>query len=233
MIIGIIAAMEEELLPLLKEMKGDGILRKANMVFHSGTIFGKKVVAVTCGIGKVNSAICAQILIDTFNVNKVINIGIAGGTGENVLPGDVVVAENLVQHDMDTSAFGDEIGQVPRLDTYDFPCNKDLINKAVKACSEIKDHKCFTGRVVTGDQFINSTEKILWLYKKFGALACEMEGGSIAQVCYLNDIPFVIIRSISDNGNIGVHMDYEKFKPIAINNSTKILFAMLSNNEEL
>jgi len=230
MIIGIIGAMEEELEPLFKLMKLDNILNKANMVFNSGTLFGNKVVAVISGIGKVNAGICTQILIDDFKVSSVINIGIAGGTGVNVLPGDVVIANNLVQHDMDTSAFGDEIGQVPRVDTFDFPCDEYLIKKALIACSEIKEHNFFVGRIVTGDQFINDTEKLRWLNDKFGALACEMEGGSIAQVCYLNNIPFVIIRSISDNGNIGVHMDYEKFKPIAINNSTKILIAMLSDN---
>lgn len=231
MIIGIICAMEEELEPLLKLMKSSVVVNKANMVFNFGKVFDKEVVAVTSGIGKVNSAICAQILIDQFKTDCIINIGIAGGTGANVLPGDVVIGDNLVQHDVDTSAFGDEIGQVPRIDTYDFPCDRKLIDLALKACSSIKDHKCFTGRIVTGDQFINETEKIQWLNSKFGALACEMEGGSIAQVCYLNKIPFVIIRSISDNGNIGVHMDYEKFKPIAIDNSTKILFGMLSDNE--
>ncbi|MGE5629244.1 MAG: 5'-methylthioadenosine/adenosylhomocysteine nucleosidase [Solirubrobacterales bacterium] len=231
MIIGIICAMEEELEPLLKFMKSTEVVNKANMVFNSGKVFDKEVVAVTSGIGKVNSAICAQILIDQFKVDCVINIGIAGGTGANVLPGDVVIGDNLVQHDVDTSAFGDEIGQVPRIDTYDFPCDPKLLNLALKACTAIKEHKCFTGRIVTGDQFINEMEKIKWLNTKFGALACEMEGGSIAQVCYLNKIPFVIIRSISDNGNIGVHMDYEKFKPIAIDNSTKILFGMLSDNE--
>lgn len=231
MVIGIICAMEEELEPLLKAMELKETVNKANMVFKSGTIMGKNVVAVTSGIGKVNSAICAQILIDRFKVNSVINIGIAGGTGFNVFPGDVVVAENLVQHDVDTTAFGDELGQVPRLSTFDFPCDRKLMEMAVKACSEIREHNCFTGRIVTGDQFINETDKLRWLSEKFGALACEMEGGSIAQVCWLNQIPFVIIRSISDNGNIGIHMDYEKFKPIAINNSTKILFSMLSNKE--
>lgn len=227
MIIGIIGAMEEELEPLFRLMKFEKAVNKANMEFKSGVIFGNKVVAVVGGIGKVNSAICAQILIDDFNVKNIINVGIAGGTGLKVLPGDVVVADNLVQHDMDTSAFGDEIGQVPRIDTFDFKCDDELKKRAISACSEIKDHNHFLGRIVTGDQFINHSEKLRWLNDKFGALACEMEGGSIAHVCYLNKIPFVVIRSISDNGNIGVHMDYEKFKPIAIENSTKILIAML------
>ena len=227
MIIGIIGAMEEELEPIFKIMKFENSLKKANMVFNSGMVFENEIVAVIGGIGKVNSAICAQILIDDFKVDNIINVGIAGGTGLNVMPGDMVIADNLVQHDIDTSAFGDELGQVPRVNTFDFPCDKVLINKAFNACMEMEKHKCFVGRIATGDQFINDTEKLRWINEKFGALACEMEGGSIAQVCYLNSIPFVVIRSISDNGNVGVHMDYEKFKPIAIENSTKILISML------
>jgi adenosylhomocysteine nucleosidase len=230
MVIGIITAMSEELEPMLSHMELENTVEKAKMSFHSGILFGRKVVAVVSGIGKVNAGICAQILIDDFHVNNIINIGIAGGTGENVLPGDIVVADDLVQHDMDTTAFGDALGQVPRVDTFAFPCSDRLIKKAIKACSCIKEHNCFVGRIVTGDQFINHPDKLKWLSENFGALACEMEGGSIAQVCYLNDVPFVVIRSISDNGNIGIHMDYEIFKPIAIDNSTRILISMLSDS---
>ncbi|MBV7275028.1 5'-methylthioadenosine/adenosylhomocysteine nucleosidase [Clostridiaceae bacterium UIB06] len=227
--IGIIGAMDEELEILLKEMESEKTVVKANMSFKSGRLYNKDVVVVRSGIGKVNSAICAQILIDDFDVDKIINVGIAGGIGKDVYPGDIVIADSLVQHDIDTSAFGDEIGQIPRLDTYDFKCDKNLVEKAISACENIKDIKNFVGRIVTGDQFICNTDKIIWLNEKFNGIACEMEGGSIAQVCYLNNIAFVVIRSISDNGNNGAHMDYEKFKPIAIKNSTEILKNMLIN----
>lgn len=227
MVIGIIGAMDEELEILLKEMKLEKTEVKANMRFNFGKLYDKDLVVVRSGIGKVNAAICTQILIDDFNVDKVINVGIAGGIGKDVYPGDVVIANNLVQHDMDTSAFGDEVGQIPRLDTYDFKCDNELVDKAKSACENIKEHKSFVGRIVTGDQFISNTEKIKWLNEKFEALACEMEGGSIAQVCYLNKVAFVVIRSISDNANNGAHMDYEKFAPIAIKNSTEILKNML------
>lgn len=227
MTIGIIGAMAEEVQLLLEKINIEKKKTKANMQFHLGTIKGKKVVVVVSGIGKVNAAICTQILIDDFSVDKVINVGVAGGLGENIYPGDIVIGENLVQHDMDTSAFGDEIGQVPRLDTYAFKAEEELVGIAVEMCMQIKEHNHFIGRIVTGDQFIAETEKAVWLNNKFGALACEMEGASIAQVCYLNQVPFVVIRSISDNGVIGAHMDYEKFKPIAIENSTKILQSIL------
>lgn len=227
--IGIIGAMDEELEILLKEMKLEETEVKANMNFKSGKLHDKDVVVVRSGIGKVNAAICTQILVDDFNVDRVINVGIAGGIGKDVYPGDVVVADSLVQHDMDASGFGYEIGQIPRMDTLDFKCDKELVDKAFSACKNLKDVKSSVGKIVTGDQFICSTDKIVWLNEKFSAIACEMEGGSIAQVCYLNNIPFVVIRSISDNGNNGAHMDYEKFAPIAIKNSTEILKNMLIN----
>jgi len=225
--IGIIGAMEEEVQFLIRDMDFKRKEVKAKMEFSLGSIHNKNVVIVTSGIGKVNAAICAQILIDDFNVDYIINVGIAGGTEENIYPGDIVIGENLVQHDMDTTAFGDKIGQIPRLDTYDFKCDKTLIKYAQESCKDIKGHNYFTGRIVSGDQFIANVSKIQWLNSEFGCLACEMEGASIAQVCYLNEVPFIIIRSISDNANNGAQMDYEKFKDIAVENATNILNNML------
>jgi adenosylhomocysteine nucleosidase len=227
MIIGIIGAMSEEVEILKKEMTVSNKETKAKMEFFSGNLWGNQVVVVTCGIGKVNAAVCTQVLVDDFKVDKVINVGVAGGIGEHIYPGDVVIATDLVQHDMDTSAFGDKLGQIPRMDTFDFKCDAELVETAKAACDEVRDFKSFVGRIVSGDQFIASVEKIRWLQLEFGALACEMEGGSIAHVCYLNSIPFVVIRSISDNANNGAHMDFEKFTPIAVNNSINILRNML------
>ncbi|MGH4125699.1 MAG: 5'-methylthioadenosine/adenosylhomocysteine nucleosidase [Clostridium sp.] len=225
--IGIIGAMSEEVEFLLRDMEIETCQVKANMKFSFGIIHNKNVVIVTSGIGKVNAAVCAQILIDDFKVDYVINVGIAGGTVDNIYPGDIVIADNLVQHDMDTSIFGDKLGQIPRLDTFDFKCDKKLIEHAIEACKDISGHNYFMGRIVSGDQFIASIDKIKSLNSEFECLACEMEGASIAQVCYLNKIPFIVIRSISDNANNGAHMDYEKFKDIAVENSTKILNNML------
>lgn len=227
--IGIIGAMDEELEILLKEMQLDRVENKANMSFKSGKIHDKDVVIVRSGIGKVNAAVCTQILVDDFNVDRVINVGIAGGIGKEIYPGDVVVADSLVQHDVDASGFGYKLGQIPRLDTLEFKCDEMLVDKAFSASKSLKEIKSFVGRIATGDQFICSTEKIVFLNDEFSAIACEMEGGSIAQVCYLNNIPFVVIRSISDNGNNDAHMDYEKFEKIAIKNSTEILKNMLIN----
>ena len=227
MVIGIIGAMDEEIELLLPELKLNKKLKKAQMTFFNGELLGKKVVLVRSGIGKVNAAICAQILIDDFDVTNIINVGIAGGIGEDVCPGDVVIADNLVQYDMDTTAFGDRVGQVPRVDCYEFICDKSMVNIAKKSCSKLKEIKTYIGRIVTGNQFIASIEKTKWLSYEFGALACEMEGASIGQVCYLNKIPFVVIRSISDNANNGAHMDYKKFAALAVLNSTDVLKSMI------
>ncbi|VYU63605.1 5'-methylthioadenosine/adenosylhomocysteine nucleosidase [Clostridium tertium] len=223
MILGIVSAMQEELDLLLKDMTINEETKKANMTFYKGTLDNKDIIAVVCGIGKVNAAVCSQILISEFNVTSIINVGVAGGIGKDIYPGDVVVATNLVQHDMDTTVFGDPHGQIPRLDTFDFKCDETLVKTSLDACEEIKEINTFSGRIISGDQFISSVEKIQWFEKEFNAMACEMEGASIAQVCYLNNIPFVVIRSISDNANNGAHMDYEKFIPIAVRNSTILL----------
>ena len=228
MVLGIIGAMSEELEILLKDMSLEDVQVKANMKFHKGKLWGKDVVAVVCGIGKVNAAICTQILASEYNVSAVINVGVAGGIGKDIYPGDVVIAENLVQYDMDTTAFGDPMGQIPRLDTFDFKCVSKLIETAKSACEEATEFKTFSGRIVSGDMFVASIDKIKWLESEFAALAWEMEGASIAHVCYLNKIPFVVIRSISDNANNGAHMDFEKFTPIGVKNSTFILKSMIT-----
>ncbi|AFS78541.1 bifunctional 5'-methylthioadenosine/S-adenosylhomocysteine nucleosidase MtnN [Gottschalkia acidurici 9a] len=229
MSIGIIVAMNEELEVILREMQKEKTEVRANMEFHVGDLLGKKIVAVVCGIGKVNSAICTQVLISEYGVSKIVNIGIAGGIGKDIVPGDIVIGDSLVQHDMDATAFGDKVGQIPRLDTFDFKSDKLLVDLAKGVCESITEHKSYIGRIATGDQFVADVEKIKWLSEEFNALACEMEGGSIAHTCYLNNIPFIVIRSISDNANTGAHMDFEKFKYIAVENSSNILKNMISN----
>lgn len=229
MSIGIIVAMEEELEVILKTMNKDNTTVRANMNFHRGNIEGKDIVAVICGIGKVNSAICTQILISEFNVDTVINVGIAGGIGADIVPGDIVIGDTLIQHDVDATAFGDPVAQIPRLDTWDFKSDERLVILAKEACEKTTNHKSYVGRIATGDQFIADLDKIKWLSDEFDALACEMEGASIAQTCYLNSVPFVVIRSISDNANTGAHMDFEKFKYLAVENSSHILKNMICN----
>lgn len=226
--LGIIGAMYEEIEILKDEMVIDDQVEKADMTFYQGKLCDREVVLVSSGIGKVNAAMCTQILIDSFDATSVINIGIAGGLHEEIYPGDVVIASNLVQHDVDTSFFGSELGQIPRVDTFDFKCESKLIDYAKASIEKLDQVKSLVGRIVSGDQFIHEKEKLAFLHEQFGAYACEMEGASIGQVCYTNKIPFVVIRSISDNALNGTHMDYEKFADMAIENSVFILKDMLA-----
>ena len=162
MVLGIISAMTEELELLLKDMDIKEETKKANMTFYKGTLENKDIIAVVCGIGKVNAAVCSQILISEFNVDSIINVGVAGGIGKDIYPGDVVVGTNLVQHDMDTTVFGDPHGQIPRLGTFDFKCDEALVNAALESCEEIKEVNTFSGRIISGDQFISSVDIIKW-----------------------------------------------------------------------
>lgn len=227
--IGIIGAMQEEVSSLIADMNIKNRLSKASMIFNEGTIYDKDVVIVVSGIGKVNAAVCTQILVDEFNVDAVINVGIAGGIGADVQPGDIVVGTDLVEHDMNAVSFGYPLGQIPRMDAFSFKCDDELVRLAKNACQGLDEVKVFEGRIVSGDQFVADVEKIRWLKENFNAISCEMEGASIAHVAYLNNKKFVIIRSISDNADNGAHMDYAKFEAIAVKNANKIIRNMLQS----
>ena len=227
--IGIIGAMAEEEENLKGSMAVTNKVQKTSMDFYEGDLWGHRVVVVTCGIGKVHAAVCSQVMIDQFKVDKIINVGIAGGLREDIYPGDIVVAESLVQHDVDTTFFGDPLGQIPRLTVFDFVCDQDLVLAGKKAVENLKDANAFVGRIVSGDQFIHQAEKLIHLKETFDAYACEMEGAAIGQVCHLNKVPFVVIRSISDNAINGSHMDYETFSKLAIKHSTALLKDMLQH----
>lgn len=205
--IGIIGAMEEEVQALRHAMKIQEEKEIASMVFHRGILYGKEAVVVRSGIGKVNAAICTQILADHFDVDLVINTGLrfSGCSDRYRRYGDLYGA---VQHDMDTSIFGDPIGQVPRMDTFAFPADAQLVEKAVRANQEANpDIHTFTGRIASGDQFISSQEVKERIVTLFGAKCAEMEGAAIAHGAYLNQIPCVIVRAISDKADNSASMD--------------------------
>lgn len=228
MTIGIIGAMEEEVAVLKQEMDIEETVDYASMQFCKGTLYGKNVVIVRSGIGKVNAAICAQILADKFNVDVLINTGIAGSLDAAIDIGDMVISTDLVEHDMDATIFGDPLGQVPRMDTFSFPAEKDLIEKAVAANEEANpDIKTFTGRIVSGDQFVSSAEVKEKLVKNFQAKCTEMEGAAIAHAAYLNKVSCVIIRAISDKADNSATMDYPTFEKKAIEHSVRLVRNLL------
>lgn len=227
--IGIICAMEEELAPLKRIMSIKESRTKARMEFIEGTLEEKDVVMVISGIGKVNAAVCAQILADDYQVTHLINVGVAGGVKENIQPMDVVVAKALLQHDMDVTAFGLKRGEIPRFESSLFQSDEKLTALALEGSRKNEDYTTHEGIIVSGDQFISSKEKIEDLLETFDAAACEMEGAAIAQAADLNHIPFTVIRAISDNANTGASMDYEKFKDLAVENTVSILTYVLKN----
>lgn len=226
-IIGIICAMEEELAPLKKLMTLQEKKTKASMDFYQGTLQEVESVMVVSGIGKVNAAVCAQILCDDYKVTHLINVGVAGGVKEDIQPMDVVVATTLIQHDMDVTAFGLPRGDIPRMETSHFKADAQLSAWALEASRINTSYETHEGVIVSGDQFIHSKDKVMDLLATFDASACEMEGASIAQVAHLNGLPFAVIRAISDNANTGAGMDYEKFKDLAVENTVSLLLHIL------
>lgn len=222
--IGIICAMDEELEEVLKIMKNTKKETGHNFNFFIGNINDVPCCAVKCEVGKVNSAICTQTLILIYKPKFILNVGVAGAIKENVNISDVVIGENVVQHDFDVSAFpGREKGEICGIDLVKIPCSKWLTQKIIQSAEKIKGISIHEGTILTGDQFINSSEKLFELRKTFDGIACEMEAGSIGHVCYYNGVDFAIIRSISDRADNDSPVDFESFIKNSSKNSAAIL----------
>lgn len=215
--LGIIGAMDEEVAMIKAQLTDVQVESRAAMDFYKGKLEGKEVVVVRSGIGKVNAAMCTQILADIYSVTGVVNTGIAGSLKAEIDIGDIVLSSDALQHDMDATGFGYEPGQIPRVETLAFKADEGLINLAEECCSRVNpDIHTFVGRVVTGDQFISDKEKKKWLTDTFGGYCTEMEGAAIAQACYLNSIPFLIVRAISDKADDSASVDYPAFEAKAL-----------------
>lgn len=222
--IGLIGAMEEEVAFEKEEMKNYKESSYAGMNFIKGTLWGQETVVVCSGIGKVNMAVCTQILIDKFNVNKLINTGVAGSLNNNIDIGDIVVSTCAQQHDMDVTALGDPLGVIPRMKTSIFEADETLAKKAKEACEKANtDIHCHMGKVLSGDAFIAGKEKKEFLVNNFAGDCAEMEGAAMAQVAYLNQIPFVILRAISDKADDSGSEDYPTFAKKAITHTISLL----------
>lgn len=222
--IGIIGAMEEEVAALREKLTDVKLLRKASMDFYSGSLHGIEAVIVRSGIGKVNAGICTQILADLYQVDAVINTGIAGSLKAEINIGDIVISTDTLQHDMDATGFGYEPGVIPRMETSIFQADAELMEKAKAACEEaVPEIQVFTGRVVSGDQFISDKGVKARITDQFGGMCTEMEGAAIAQAAYLNQIPFVIIRAISDKADDSAVADYPTFERQAIAHSVALV----------
>ena len=227
--IGIIGAMEAEVSLLKSRLDIISAKQVAGIDFYMGRLSSKNVVVARCRIGKVNAAICAQILIDMYGVDYVINTGVAGAIAGELDIGDVVVSSDLVHHDFDTSGVGDVRYVNPSLDESFFKADDKLVGVAKASCDAILTHgKSYVGRISTGDQFVMSDEEKARIWQDLGAMCVEMEGAAIAQVCYLNNIPFVVIRSISDKADNSAHMSFETFVEEASDISANVVGDMIN-----
>ena len=221
--IGIIGAMPVEvdgLTAILNEKQGEAV---SGIVFYQGKISGVSCVVACCGPGKVNAAVCTQAMLMRYPVSLVINTGVAGGIGPGVRIGDLVVAEGVVQHDFDTSPLDGVKGLLPVLNEVVVPTDQAASDTLLQCASRVYDGNVTRGIVATGDQFISGGEQAAKIRGDFGADACEMEGGSIGQVCALNKIPFAVIRAISDHGDDEASVDFPAFASQAAQKSIELL----------
>lgn len=226
--IGIIGAMDEEVSSLKKEMTVTSTITMASMEFLEGTLLGKEVVIVRSGIGKVNAAVCAEILAGIFKTDAIINTGIAGSLNAKIDIGDIVISSDVLHHDMDATGFGYALGQIPRMDVLSFPADNTLIKTAKEVCEKVNpDIHTHIGRVVSGDQFISDEQVKEKIIQNFAGCCTEMEGAAIAQTAYLNHIPFVILRAISDKADDSATVDYPTFEKKAIEHSIQLVKGML------
>lgn len=227
--IGIIGAMELEVEELRSNLASPVVTSKAGMDFYEGTLNDVPVVVVRCGIGKVNAALCVQILADLFEVTHIINTGVAGSLNAKLDIGDILISKEALHHDMDVTIFGYQPGEVPQMGVREFPADEAMINAAKEACESLDDNiHAIVGRVVSGDQFISDKAVKNRLIEVFQGDCAEMEGASIAHGAYLNKIPFVIIRAISDKADDSAEMDYPTFEKAAAAHCAKIVTKMVT-----
>ena len=228
--IGIIGAMPEEVASLKAAVEDPQISVIAGMEFCKGRLDGTDAVIVQCGVGKVNAGICAHTLINLFGCTKIINTGVAGSLDARIDIGDIVVSTDAVQHDYTVEAIGFAKGEIPYTGLYAFPADEAMRKAAAEAVrTAAPEVHVFEGRVCSGDQFISSKEQKEKIITDFGGLCCEMEGGAIAQACYLNHTPFVIIRAISDKADDSEEVSYEIFKAKAAERCAAIVRYMITH----
>lgn len=210
--IGIIGAMDEEVRLLKENIQLKDELVKATITFYLGTFHGKEVVICKSGVGKVNAAITTQLLIDHFSISHIIFTGVAGAVDAHLNIGDIVISTSAMQHDLDASALGFKKGEVPMFDyPSDFVADTNLVELAKQAANSIKDINVVIGRILSGDQFIADHKKVEELGKLFLGKCVEMEGAAVAHVAMLNNVPFVIIRSMSDKANGEANVNFTEF----------------------
>ena len=220
--LGIIAAMRVEAMELIEKMTAKTEVIISGITFTSGKLHGKDAVVAVCGIGKVFAAMCAQTMILTYHPDAIVNTGVGGTLTDKLSICDMALSENLVQHDMDTSALGDPVGLISGINVVYLPADTHLIETILSPEVAGKTH-IVPGTIASGDQFIGGGARKQWIVEQFGAIACEMEGAAVAQVCYVNKVPFAVLRAISDNADGTSCEDYPAFVEKAAHVSASIV----------
>jgi len=224
--IGILGAMDVEIQGLMEQLDKADEKMIGDVKFVRGLLSGREVVVARCGIGKVNAAVCAQSMLLTYHPELIINVGVGGSLHPELQYAQIAVANALVQHDVDTTALGDPIGLVSTVNKVFFPCDEAAVRCIERTAKEL-GFMTKVGVIASGDQFIAGTEKKKFITENFQAICCEMEGGAIAQTCYLNQVPVAVIRSISDNADESSHEDYPQFMARAARQTTALMEKIL------
>ena len=222
--IGIICALRIEVDGLKALMEDAVVTEQAGLQFYSGTIYGKDVALLECGRGKVNAAVGTQIMIDLFHPDVIINSGVAGSLVKNLLIGDIVISSDCVEHDINCTALEEPKGQIwfTGEKRIDIPADKAVCDK-LAACCDSLGATVTVGRIASGDLFVVYRRQRELIAMEFNALCCEMEGGAVGHVCYMNKVPFAILRSISDDFKFNKPENYEEFSQLAADRTVRAL----------
>ena len=224
--IGIIGAMDDEVREIIAMLADKCTETIGGIEFSAGSLLGKKVVIARCGIGKVFAAICTEAMIIRYSPSLIVNSGVGGALAKELRPLDIVFADKLVQHDMDTSAIGDPVGLVSGINKVYFDTDKRARDILVSAAKKLGVNYA-VGTVATGDKFISDKADKVRIVDAFDAVACEMEGGAIAHTAFINGTPCAVIRAISDSADGDASMDYPAFLPVAAKISTDLTLALV------
>ena len=224
--LGIIGAMDVEVAALKEKMTNKTEKTVAGSVYCQGLLENLPVVVVQCGVGKVNAALCVQILCDCFSVTHVVNTGVAGSLDVKLDIGDFVISRDAIYHDFDCHVLNYPVGQVPGMDVKAFPADLKLVELAYSAADNLWPGHAALGTVASGDQFVCDKEQKRTIVANTGAICTEMEGAAIAHGAWRNQIPFVVIRAISDKADDSAEMDYPTFERIAANRCAEVTLAM-------
>ncbi len=227
--IGIIGAMHIEIETIKALMENKKSETVSGVEYIKGNLHGREIVVAACGIGKVAAAMCTQTMILKYSPECIINTGVGGSLSTKLSICDIAVAESLVQHDMDTSPLGDPVGLISGINIVNIPADEKVAEVLYNGVETLENIKAVKGVIASGDQFIASNEKKEYITGLFDAIVCEMEGASIAQVCYTNGVPFGVVRAVSDCADGSSHMDYSEFLPVAAANAAKLIEYFVAN----